>query len=343
MKVVSHEWSGVRKGVRCVALCAVLFALCATAEAQQASKTVPRIGFLHSGSPSNAVKSRDAWRQALLALGYVEGKNISFEYRYAEGQLDRLPELAAELARLKVDVIVTGPGNEAAHAAKTATATIPIVMVNLVDPVGSGLVASLSQPGGNLTGLTFDITPEQAGKNLEILNEAAPGVSLVAILRDLNTRTHDAYSKEARRVGKFLGVPVQFADVQASNDEGLKRAFAAIVRNRAKALLVFAGSSFFADRRPQIVSFAARNKLPAVYPGSLYVDVGGLMSYGASIMGIWPRAATYVDKILKGAKPADLPVEQPTKFELVINLKTAKQIGLIIQPNVLARADRVIR
>jgi putative ABC transport system substrate-binding protein len=278
-----------------------------------------------------------------IGLGYVEGKSINFEYRYAEGKLDRLPEVATELARLKVDVIVTGPGNEAAHAAKVATTTTPIVMVIVLDPVGSGIVASLSHPGGNVTGLTFDVTPEQAGKNLEILTEAAPGVSPVAILRDLNTRIHLAYSKEAERVRKFLGVPLQFADVQASNDKDLENAFAAILRNRAKALLVFAGSSFFADRRPQIVRFAAGNKLPAIYPGSPYVDAGGLMSYGASIMDMWPRAAIYVDKILKGAKPTDLPVEQPKKFEFVVNLKTAKQIGLTISPNVLARADKVIR
>jgi putative ABC transport system substrate-binding protein len=324
-----------------LALCMLLFVLCFPAEAQQATKKVPRIGFLHSGSPSSVAKYRDACLQALSGLGYVEGKNISFEYRYAEGKLDRLPELATELARLKVDVIVTGPGNEAAHAAKHATTTIPVVMVIVVDPVDSGLVASLSQPGGNVTGLTFDVTPEQSGKNLELLKEAVPKVSPVAILRHPNLRLHVAYSKEAERVAKFLGVTVQFAEVQASNDQDLENAFGAIVRERAKALLVFA-SAFFADRRPQIVSFAAWNKLPAIYPGSPYVDVGGLMSYGAS-GNLWPRAATYVDKILKGAKPADLPVEQPTKFELMINLKTAKQIGLTIPPSVLARADKVIK
>jgi putative tryptophan/tyrosine transport system substrate-binding protein len=312
-------------------------------DAQQQTKKIPRIGFLHSGSPAVVAKYRDACLQALSGLGYLEGKNISYEYRYAEGKLDRLPKLAGELAHLKVDVIVTGPGNEAPHAAKIATTTIPIVMVIVVDPVGSGLVASLSQPGGNLTGLTFDVTPEQAGKNLELLKEAAPGVSPVAILRDLNTPIHVAYSKEAERVGKFLEVPVQFADVQASSNEQLENAFAFVIRKRAKALLVFAGSSFFADHRPQIVNFAARNKLPAIYPGSPYVDEGGLMSYGASLPNLWPRAATYVDKILKGAKPADLPVEQPKKFELVINLKTAKQIGLTIPQSVLYRADRVIR
>jgi putative ABC transport system substrate-binding protein len=274
-------------------------------------------------------------------LGYVEGKNIRFDYRYAEGKLDRLPELALELARLKVDVIVTGPGNEAAHGAQVATTTIPIVAVIVVDPVGSGLVASLSQPGGNVTGLSFDVTPEQAGKNLELLQEAAPGLSPVAILRDVTTPTHGAYSNEAEKIAKFLGLALQFADVRASNDNELETAFA-IVQQRGKALLVIA-SSFFADRRPQIVSFAARHKLPAIYPGSPYVDEGGLMSYGARLVDLWPRAATYVDKILKGAKPADLPLEQPKQFELVVNVKAAKQIGLAIPPSLLARADRVIR
>jgi putative ABC transport system substrate-binding protein len=320
----------------------LLFALRVPVEAQQATKRAPRIGFLHSGSPSNVAKYRDACIQALSGLGYIEGKNINFEYRYAEGRLDRLPQFATELVRLKVDAIVTGPGNEAALAAKVATTTIPIVMVIVVDPVGSGLVGSLSQPGGNITGLTFDVTPEQGGKNLELLKEAAPKVLRVAILRDPNARNAVAYSKEAERVAKTLRVTVQFADVQSSNDKDLENAFGTIVRERAKALLVVA-SSFFADRRPQIVSFAARNKLPAVYPGSPYVDEGGLMSYGASLVDLWPRAATYVDKILKGAKPADLPVEQPMRFELVINLKTAKQIGLTIPQSVLYRADKVIK
>jgi len=313
-----------------------------SAEAQQATKRAPRIGFLHSGSSSSVAKYRDACLQALSGRGYVDGKNISFEYRYAEGKLDRLPELATELARLKVDVIVTGPGNEAALAAKVATTTIPIVMVIVVDPVGSGLVASLSHPGGNVTGLTFDVTPEQGGKNLELLKEAAPKVSRVAILRHPNLQIHVAYSKEAERVAKKFGVTVQFAEVQASNDKDLENAFGAIVRERAKALLVFA-SSFFADRRPQIVSFAARHKLPAIYPGSPYVDEGGLMSYGASVVDLWPRAAIFVDKILKGTKPADLPVEQPMRFELVINLKTAKQIGVTIPQWTLMKAEKVIK
>lgn len=319
----------------------LLLACVHLAEAQQPKKMPVRIGYLSPQSgPSPALV---AFKERLAELGWLEGKQINFAYRYAGSDLNKLSEFATELIHVKVDVIVTGPGNDAAHAAKIATPTIPIVMVIVVDPVGSGLVASLSKPGGNITGLTFDITPEQAGKNLELLWEAAPGVSPVAILRDLNTPIHLAYGNEAERVGKFLGIPVQFADVQVPSDKQLENAFAAIIRKRSQAVVVFAGSSFFADHRPQIVSFAARNKLPAIYPGSPYVDEGGLMSYGASIVGMWPRAATYVDKILKGAKPADLPVEQPTKFELVINLKTAKQIGLTIPPNVLARADKVIK
>jgi len=312
------------------------------AEAQQPQKKITHIGFLHSGSPDSAVKNREACLQVLTELGYVEGKNIRYEYRYAEGKLDRLPELATDLARLKVDVIVTGSGTAAARAAKVATATIPIVAVVVTDPVGSGLMTSLSHPGGNLTGLTFDSTPEQAGKNLELLHEAAPKASPVAILRYPNNRLHMLFSQKIESVAKFLGVTVNFAEVPPSNDKELENAFGKIVQQRAKGLLVLA-SAFFADRRPQIVSFAAQNKLPAMYPGSAFVDQGGLMSYGASIVDLWPRAATYVHKILNGAKPADLPAEQPKRFDLVINLKTAKQIGLTIPPNVLARADRVIK
>ena len=319
-----------------------LFVCISPFEAQPATKKVPRIGFLNSGSPSNAAKYRDACLQALMELGYIEGENISFEYRYAGGKLDRLPELATDLARLKVDVIVTGPGTAAARAAKVATATIPIVAVIVTDPVGSGLMTSLSHPGGNVTGLTFDSTPEQAGKNLELLHESAPKASPVAILRYPKNRLHMLFSKEIERVANFIGVTVKFAEVPPSNDKELENAFSGIVQERAKGLLVLA-SAFFADRRPEIVSVAARNKLPAIYPGSAFVDEGGLMSYGASAVDLWPRAATYVDKILKGTKPADLPAEQPKKFDLVINLKTAKQIGLTIPPHVLARADRVIK
>ena len=223
-----------------------------------------------------------------------------------------------------------------------ATTTIPIVMVMVIDPVSAGLVASLARPGANVTGLTFEVTREQAGKNLELLKESVPKVSRVAILRNPNDSTHIPYSKEAERAAKILGVTIQFAEVQARNEKALEDAFGAVVNERANALLV-TPYPFFVDRRQQIVNFAARNKLPSVYSTSGFVNDGGLMSYGLSAQDLWRRAATYVDKILKGTKPADLPVEQPMKFELVINLKTAKQIGVTISPNVLARADKVIK
>jgi len=215
-------------------------------------------------------------------------------------------------------------------------------MVGVIDPVSAGLVASLARPGANVTGVTYEVTLEQAGKNLEILKEAVPKVSRVAILRNPNDSTHTLYSKEAERAAKILGVTIQFAEMQAPSDKDLEDALGAVVNQRANALLVVP-YPFFADRRQQIINFAARHKLPAIYSSSAFVNDGGLMSYGASGQDMWRRAATYVDKILKGTKPADLPVEQPMKLDLVINLKAAKQIGLTIPPNVLVRADRVIR
>ena len=320
-------------------LLALILAAVNPTEAQQAKK-MARIGYLspQSGLPPTLVASKDGLRE----LGWVEGKQIEFEYRYAGGDLDKLSEFATELVRLKVDVIVAGPGNGSPNAAKLATTTIPIVMVAVIDPVSNGLVASLARPGANVTGLTFEVTREQAGKNLELLKEAVPKVSRVAILRNPNVSTHMAYSKEAERAAKILGVTIQFAEVQASNDKALEDALSAVVHERANALVV-TPHSFFQDRRQQIINFAARNKLPAIYSSTAFVNDGGLMSYGPDQQYLWRRAATYVDKILKGTKPADLPVEQPTKFELVINLKTAKQIGLTISPNVLTRADRVIK
>jgi putative ABC transport system substrate-binding protein len=297
-----------------------------------------RIGYL---SPFSAPTGIVAFTEGLRELGWVEGKQVRFELLYAEGQLDKLSSFAAELVRLKVDVIVT-TGNLATSEAKSATTTIPIVMALVQNPVSTGLVASLARPGANVTGLTIDVTPEQAGKNLELLKEAVPRASRVAILRRTNVPTHVTYSKEAERVSKILGITVQFAEVKARNDKALEDALGAVVHERANALLI-PPSAFFAARRQQIVDFAARNKLPAIYTSGRFVDAGGLMSYGPNVPDLWRRAATYVDKILKGTKPADLPVEQPMKFEFVINLKAAKQIGLTIPPNVLARADRVIR
>jgi putative ABC transport system substrate-binding protein len=215
-------------------------------------------------------------------------------------------------------------------------------MVAVVEPVSGGLVASLARPGANVTGLTVDVTREQAGKNLELLREAAPKASRVAILRNPNVSTHLPYSNEAERVAKTLGVTIQFADMQVRTDKGLEDALDTVVKNRADALLV-TPNPFFGNRRQRIIDFSERNKLPAIYGSATFVNAGGLMSYGHNPQDTWRRAAVYVDKILKGAKPGDLPVQQPAKFELVINLKAAKQIGLVIPPNVLARADRVIR
>jgi putative ABC transport system substrate-binding protein len=316
------------------------FAFCGAAVEAQQAKKLPRIGYLspQSGPPPTLA----GFKEGLRELGWVEGKQIEIEYRYAGGDLEKLSQFATELVRLKVDAIVGGPGSRPAIAAKRVTTTIPIVMVAVTDPVSSGLVASLARPGANVTGLTFEVTREQAGKNLELLKEAVPKVSRVAILRNPNVSTHMAYSKEAERAGKILGVTIQFAEMQANNDKDLEDALGAVVNERANGLLL-TPHPFFNDRRQQIIDFVARHKLPAIYPDRSSVFDGGLMSYGPSGQEMWRRAAAYVDKILKGTKPAELPVEQPKKFELVVNLKSAKQIGLTITPNVLARADRVIR
>ncbi len=307
-------------------------------EAQQPEK-VYRIGILHAGSPSPAKRTLDAFRQGLRELGWVEGKQVKFEYRYARGQRDKLP-FATDLVRLKVDVIVAGPANGPTIAAKRATTTIPIVMVAVVDPVRAGLVASLARPGANVTGITFEVTRDQAGKNLEFLKEAVPEISRVAILRNPNLSLHISYSKEAERIAKILGVTIQFAEVR--NEKGLEEALGAVVNERADALLV-TPHHFFAFRRHQIIKFAARNKLPTIYFGTGWVKDGGLMSYGPNVPDLFRRAASYVDKILKGAKPGDLPVQHATRFYLVINLKTAKKLGLTFSPQFLARADRVIK
>ena len=318
-----------------------LFALCSSAEAQQPKK-MARIGYLSPQSDPLRSPTLAVFKEELARLGWGEGQQLEVEYRYAEGKLDKLSDLATELVRLKVDVIVAGPGNAPTNAAKRVTTTIPIVMVAVIDPVDTGLVASLARPGGNITGFTFEVTREQAGKNLELLKEAVPAISRVAILRNPNVSSHILYSKEAERAAKALGVTMRFADVQERNERDLENALSAVLSERANALLV-TPHPFFVDRRQQIVNFAARHRVPAIYPSIGFMNDGGLMVYGPDQQSMWRRVAIYVDKILKGAKPADLPVEQPTKFELVINLKAAKQIGLTIPPNVLARADRVIR
>jgi putative ABC transport system substrate-binding protein len=320
-------------------LVTVLLATVFTVEAQQ-TKKMARIGYLSGRSEPFDVLV--AFKEGLRELSWIEGKDVKIDYRYGGGDLEKLSDFATKLVRLKVDVIVAGPGNAPTIAAKRATATIPIVMVGVVDPVSNGLVASLARPGANVTGVTYEVTREQAGKNLELLKEAAPKVSRVAILRNPNVSNHIDYSKEAERAAKILGVTIRFAEMQANNDKSLEDALNAVVNERANALLV-SPDTFFADRRKRIIDFVARNKLPAIYFGRGFVDDGGLMSYGPDRQAMWRRPAVYVDKILKGTKPADLPVEQPKNLELVINLKAAKQIGLTIPQWTLMKADRVIR
>jgi ABC-type uncharacterized transport system substrate-binding protein len=309
------------------------------AEAQQATK-VARIGYLLSNPAANP-HLHEAFRQGLRDLGYVEGRNLVIEYRSAEGKLERLPALAAELVALKVDVIVAGGGTPAALAAKQATKTIPIVFVPLADPVTSGLVTSLARPGGNVTGLSV-LLPELVGKCLEQLTRAVPGVSRVAVLWQPDAypeRTGKDMLKGADVAARALGVRLQFLEARGPAD--FDRAFSGMTRARAGALTVLTSNMLLGERR-RLVDLAAENRLPAVYTWREFVDAGGLMSYGPDLVDSFRRAATYVDKILKGAKPADLPIEQPTKFELVINLKTAKALGLTIPQSVLLRADRVI-
>jgi putative ABC transport system substrate-binding protein len=308
------------------------------AQAQQPTK-IPRIGYLDGGFPSTNAARIDAFRQGLRELGYVEGKNIVVEYRHAEGKLDHLPALAAELVRLKVEVLVMGGGGASTGSGKEATKTIPIVMVAAVDPVAQGFVTSLARPGGNVTGLST-LSPEISGKRLELLKEIVPKLSRVAVL-GTSTGTATALSlKEVEPAAGALGVKLQFLDVLAPKD--IEPAFRAASKGRAEGVLVLTGPVINLQRK-RIAELAAKNRLPAIYPFPDYVEAGGLMSYSANIVDLYRRAATYVDKILKGAKPADLPVEQPIKFEFIINLKAAKQIGLTIPPNVLARADKVIK
>jgi putative ABC transport system substrate-binding protein len=318
-------------------LCAILFALCPSAEAQQPKK-VPRIAYLSANFPSAMAERTEAFRQGLRELGYVEGKDILIEYRYAEGKFDRVPALAAELVRLKVDIIVTS-GASVTRAAKEATTTIAIVMAQDSDPVGNRFVASLARPGGNITGLST-LSPELSGKGLELLKEIVPKLSRVAVL-GTSTRPGNAQNlKETELASEALGVKIQYLDVLGPKD--IETAFRAASKGRADAVLVL-GSPVLNSQRAHVVDLAVKNRLPAIYASAEWVEDGGLMSYGPSITDLSRRAATYVDKILKGTKPADLPVEQPKKFEFIINLKAAKQIGLTIPPNVLARADKVVK
>jgi putative ABC transport system substrate-binding protein len=320
-----------------VSLCGVLIALCGSAEAQQPKK-VPRIGFLSAVSPSTISARLDAFRQGLRELGFVEGKNIVIEWRSAEGKSDRLPGLAAELVRLKVDLVVSG-GVATTRAAKQATVTIPIVMASDDDPVGSGFAASLARPGGNITGLST-LSPEISGKQLELLKEIVPKLSRVGVFGDVTRPGIPQALREINVAADALGVQVQYLELREPKD--IETAFRAASKEHADAVLVL-GSPVLLSQRRQIAYVAAKSRLPAIYPRPEFVEDGGLMSYGVNINDLFRRAATYVDKILKGTKPADLSVEQPTKYELVINLKTAKQIGLTIPQSVLYRADRVIK
>jgi putative ABC transport system substrate-binding protein len=316
---------------------ALLCALWASAEAQQGAK-LPRIGYL-AASPATASPGRtEAFRQGLRELGYAEGKNVIVEYRWADGNPDRLAKLAAELARSKVDVIVTA-GPTAVPPAKKASATIPIVMTFDSDPVGSGFVASLSRPGGNITGLS-SLSPEISGKQLELLTEIIAKLSRVAVLGTSTRPGHAQAMQELELAARSFKLHLHFLDVQAPDN--IEAALEAANKGRAEAALAL-GSAVPNSHRARIAGLAVKHRMPMVYDRSEFVDDGGLMSYGVSLADLHRRAATYVDKILKGARPADLPVEQPTKFDLLFNLNAAKQIALTIAPSVLARADRVIR
>ena len=336
-----HE--AIRNGKRNVLRPFVFFGLLATllvttssVESQQTK--VPRIGFLGATDPSTNVARIEGFRQGLRDLGYLEGKNIVIEYRWAEGKTERLPSLAAELVSLKVDIIVTA-GPAVTRPAKETTSTIPIVMSFDNDPVGSGFVSSLARPGGNITGLSA-LFPELSGKRLELLKEIVPRLSRVAVFGTSSQPGTGQALKETEFAAGSFGVQVQYLEIRDSKD--IETAFQAARKGRADAVLVLSSAVIF-SQRTQIANLAAKNRLPVIFPQNEFVEDGGLMSYAPNYADLFRRAATYVDKILKGAKPADLPVEQPTKFEFIINLKAAKQIGLTIPPNVLVRADKVIR
>ena len=302
------------------------------------SKKVARIGVLFTSSPSPRSARIEAFRQGLRELGYVEGKDIIIEYRYGEGKPDRLPMLAAELIALNVAIIVTG-GSSPTHAAKEATTNIPIVMTQDIDPVGNGFVVSLARPGGNITGLS-NFAPELGGKRIEILKEIVPRLSRVAVLGGLSLVLNAEGLREVELAAGAFGVQLYYFDVRDLKD--VETAFRAAAKSPAQAVLVLP-SSVLISHTKQVAQFAFKSRLPAIYYAAEFAEEGGLLSYAPNFPDLSRRAATYVDKILKGTNPAELPIEQPTKFELVINLKTAKQIGLTIPPHVLARADRVIK
>ena len=340
----SDEWRGAKKNMKrkvtFLALCAMLFALCYSASAQQPKK-VPRIGYLSSPDAASESTRAEAIRLALRERGYIEGQNIATEYRYSEGKRDRAPELAAELVRLKVDVILVTGGAPTIQAAKNATKTIPIVMTGEgLDPVEAGFIDSLARPGGNVTGVT-NLGSELGGKRLELLKEAVPKVARVAVLYDPALPTGAREAKEVLPVAaRALRLTVRSWEVRGAG--GFEKVFAALNKDLPSGLYVTVGPLILSNGK-QIADFAIKSRLPSVYNNRAGVDFGGLMSYGADVADSYRRVAYYVDRILKGAKPADLPVEQPTKFELVFNLKTAKQIGFTIPQSMLYRADKVIK
>jgi len=327
-----------KAGVLSIVFVVILLAVAVIAEAQQSTK-IPRIGFLAAATPATAAHLVEAFKQGLREHGYVEGQNVVLELRFGEGKAEQFPVLAAELVRLKVDVIVALT-NPVIDAVRQSTQTIPIVMPAASDPVGAGFVASLARPGGNITGLT-GYSPELNGKRLELLKEAFSKLSRVALLLSPNFPGSALDLKETESAARFLGLRIQPLEVRNASD--IDRAFEAMTKERADALTMFPGLPALFVNRKKIVELAANHRLPAMYSLHEFVDDGGLMFYGPDLLVGYRRAADYVDKILKGAKPAELPIEQPMKFELIINLKAAKQIGLTIPPNVLVRADKVIK
>ena len=329
-QIKNLKWTGF-------AALGIVFAAWAGMAGAQETK-IPRIGFLFASNPATASARIEAFREGLRQLGYVEGKNYTIEFRFAEGKIDRVPAFAAELVNSKVDVIVTGGATDT-RAAKEATKTIPIVMLQDNDPVASGLVTSLARPGGNITGLST-LSPELSGKQLQLLKEIVPKLSRVAVFGTSANSGNAEKLREVELAAKALKLKLQILDIL--NPMDIEAAFRAATKERAEAILEL-GSFVINVRRTEVIDLAVKNRLPAIYFQREIVEAGGLMTYGPSQADLARRAATYVDKILKGAKPADLPVEQPMKLEFIVNLKAAKQIGLTIPPNVLARADRVIR
>ena len=330
------EKKNMKKRITLGLLATLLLANVSLAEAQQTGK-IPRIGYLDNSTASGVAVFLEAFRQELRKLGWIEGKNIAIEYRFAEQKLERLPELAADLVRLKVDLIVAS-GGPTPLAAKGATSTIPIVMTNTADPVGTGLVASLARPGGNVTG-NSSLSPELNSKRLEILKDALPRLARVGLLRSAVGVQGDIQLKEIRPAAVALKLKLEEIETQP-DAKGLESAFKTAKQKQVNAIMITAGRRFGAERK-RIVELAVKYRLPDIYPDKEFVEAGGLMSYGSENTDQYRRAAVYVDKILKGAKPADLPVQQATKFEFVINLKAAKQIGLTLSPEFLSRANQV--